>query len=60
MPSLLVGVSFAKGLAYSNSLPTKEMTTDNALMIAFAASMKRVEATSDYSSIEANPRFKIY
>ncbi len=41
-------------------MPTKEMTTDNALMIAFAASMKKDEATSDYSSIEANPRFKIY
>ncbi len=41
-------------------LPKKELTTDNALMIAFAASFKMHEATFEYSSIEANPRYKIY
>ncbi len=40
-------------------IPKKELTTDNALMIAFAASLKR-SPTFDYSSIEANPRLRIY
>lgn len=41
-------------------IPKKEMTTDNALMIAFIASMKKDKSSFDYSSIEANPRFRIY
>ncbi len=41
-------------------LPKKELTTDNALMIAFAASFQTENATFEYSKIEANPRFRIY
>ncbi len=41
-------------------LPEKELTTDNALMIAFAASLKRDGAIYDYGSIEANPKLRIY
>ncbi len=41
-------------------LPSKEMTTDNALMIAFIASLKIDTATFDYGLIEANPRLKFY
>ncbi len=40
-------------------MPKKELTTDNALMIAFAASLKH-SPTFNYSSIEANPRLRIY
>ncbi len=40
--------------------PKKELTTDNALMIAFVASLKRDEATLNYSFVEANPRLRIY
>jgi N6-L-threonylcarbamoyladenine synthase len=41
-------------------LPNREMTTDNALMIAFAAYLKKDEASYNYLLIEANPRLKIY
>ncbi len=41
-------------------IPKKEMTTDNALMIAFIASMKKDKSSFNYSSVEADPRFRIY
>ncbi len=41
-------------------LPSKEMTTDNALMIAFVAHLKEEFATFDYNAVEANPRLKFY
>ncbi len=40
-------------------LPRREMTTDNALMIANIAQFKKSRATYDYFSVEANPRLKI-
>ncbi len=41
-------------------LPSREMTTDNALMIAFAASLVKDRATRDYLSIDADPSYRIY
>lgn len=40
-------------------LPEKEMTTDNALMIAFVASLDVSRATKDYFNIEANPSLRL-
>ena len=40
-------------------LPQLSMTTDNALMIAYAASLDLGRATHDYSSIEAYPSLKL-
>ena len=40
-------------------LPEREMTTDNALMIAFIASFNLSKATKDYASVEANPSLKL-
>ena len=40
-------------------LPPKELTTDNALMIAFVASLSLDKATFDYASIEANPSLRL-
>jgi len=40
-------------------LPEKEMTTDNALMIAFAASLSLDKATREYFKIEANPSLRL-
>ncbi len=40
-------------------LPNKEMTTDNALMVAFLASMSLNKSTKNYSTIEANPSLKL-
>ncbi len=40
-------------------LPSKEMTTDNALMIAYRASLDLTSATDDYSTIEANPSLSV-
>ncbi len=41
-------------------LPPPEMTTDNALMIAFSAFLTKDRATKEYLSIEANPKYRIY
>jgi len=40
-------------------LPKREMTTDNALMIAYRASLELDSATFDYSTIEADPSLSI-
>ncbi len=45
----------AKIQGFELVLPAKEMTTDNALMIAYRASLDKTCATEDYSSVEANP-----
>ncbi len=44
---------------FSLVLPEKKMTTDNALMIAFAASLDLRKATKVYSKIEADPSLRL-
>ncbi len=41
-------------------IPSKEMTTDNALMIAFVASLDMNKATQEYFKIEANPSVRLF
>ena len=49
----------AKNQDFELVLPEKEMTTDNALMIAYRASLDLSSATDDYSIVEANPSLSI-
>ena len=49
----------AKNQGFELVLPEKEMTTDNALMIAYRASLDLSSATDDYSIVEANPSLSI-
>ncbi len=46
--------------AFTLVLPEKEMTTDNALMIAFTASLDVNRATWEYAKIEANPSLRLF
>lgn len=45
---------------FSLFMPEAGFSTDNALMIAKAASLRESDATYDYAEIEADPRFRIY
>ena len=49
----------AKNQGFELVLPEKEMTTDNALMIAYRASLDLTSATDDYSIVEANPSLSL-
>ena len=49
----------ARNQGFELVLPEKEMTTDNALMIAYRASLDLTSATDDYSIVEANPSLSL-